>query len=68
MVSNVLDDKLEEDIDDFIDTQLDAIQIAPIWVGDALSDDTLMLLSEEQEIDNGILDGYYSVRSRRYAQ
>ncbi len=67
MAFDVLDDELKEDIDDFIDAQLDAIQIAPIRVDDTLSDDALMLLLEKQEIDDGILDGYYSVHFRKYA-
>ncbi len=68
MASDVLDNELEEDIDDFIDVQLDVIQIAPIQVDDTLSDNALMLPSEKQEIDDSILDGYYSIRSRKYAQ
>ncbi len=68
MASDVLDDEPEEDIDDFIDAQLDAIQIAPIQVDNALSDDALMLPSEKQEMDDSILNGYYSVHSRKYAQ
>ncbi len=47
IASDVLNDKLEEDIDDFINLQLGAIQIAPIWVGDILLDDALISLSEE---------------------
>ncbi len=68
IASNMLDNELKEDIDDFIDAQLDVIQIALIQTDNTLPDDTLMLLLEKQEIDNGILDGYYSICSRKYAQ
>ncbi len=67
MTFDVLDDEFKEDIDDFIDVQLDTIQIAPIQVDDSLLDDVLILPSEEQEIDNDILNSYYSIYSRKYA-
>ncbi len=67
MTSDILNDKLEENIDDFINAQLDVIQITPIQVDDSLLDDTLIPPSEEQDINNSILIGYYSVHSRKYA-
>ncbi len=68
MTFDILDDELEEDIDDFINMQLDTIQITPIQVDDTLLNNAPMSSLEEQDIDNGILIGYYSVYSRKYAR
>ncbi len=66
MASDVLNNELKEDIDDFIDMQLDTIQIAPIQVGNILPDDILTPLLEEQDINNSIIMDYYSICSRKY--
>jgi ribonuclease HI len=56
--------KLEQDIDDFINAELASLRIVPILV--ALTEPPENI-DEEQDYDDGVLSGYYSVRSRKIA-
>lgn len=62
-------DELEEqDIEDFIDAQLYSVRIAPISVAEEDDDTSQDISSEEQDNENEVLEGTYSVRFQEYAQ